>query len=301
MSEANVKRHSEQQAEEERRIKDQGFLEQSRRMAFPGAAPDNDDVIRRRAQIYAREDADRLAKLSLGERLFLSLLQVVLTEIATAGVFGESLLLPRAGPPVIGAAALEAKVAATSGGRRMLASTGTVEGETVSPALVKRVAERINGNAHPERVIFADSANAAERAEALQHLARAEAELGPVRALTVEQAGERIVIFRSQTALSRADFFEELRHLGQLRKGMTAELQAEFDAAAYMHRLWRAGRINNLEYGEVIDRMVGMLGKNGTPIEPSELIKLYEPWQPGTEGGGAVRDSMICLLISGSD
>ena len=67
---------------------------------------------------------------------------------------------------------------------------------------------------------------------------------------------------------------------------MTAELQAEFDAAAYMHRLWRAGRINNLEYGEVIDRMVGMLGKNGTPIEPSELIKLYEPGSREPRGVG---------------
>jgi hypothetical protein len=113
-------------------------------------------------------------------------------------------------------------------------------------------------------VIFATDQNPVVRQKALDILDEAERRSGlPTNAVTGfhEKSGTAVLVFRDPATATRAEVFEELRHLDWARAGnwnkdlpgvFTAFQLRELDAAAHFRNLLGQGRITAAEFDETI-------------------------------------------------
>jgi hypothetical protein len=123
---------------------------------------------------------------------------------------------------------------------------------------------------------------ATESAWARQQLAQFP---GNAQALTVLENGVVTVILPSRQ-VSRATLFEELRHLGQFRSGLRAgsptglvgtPLQAEWNAHAYLYRLYQANQISGLEMMQAAGGMrLEVFAATGQNLSRQEILQILE-------------------------
>lgn len=132
-------------------------------------------------------------------------------------------------------------------------------------------------------VIFATDFNPAIRLKALAILAEAEKKTGlPTNAVTAfhEKSGITVLVFRDPATATRAEVFEELRHLEWARLGnwnkdlpgvLTAFEVRELDAAAHFRLLLEQGKIMQEEFDATIRTLAHHLSR------PANLFPTHKP------------------------
>ncbi len=137
-------------------------------------------------------------------------------------------------------------------------------------------------------VIFATDPNPSIRQKALDILSKAERETGRfTNAVTAfhENSAITIIVFKDPAAATRAEVFEELRHLDWARLGnwnkevpgvFTAFEVRELDAAAHFRNLLKEGKITESEFDDTIRNLAHHLSRPDKPITESQARSLLE-------------------------
>jgi DNA-binding transcriptional ArsR family regulator len=175
---------------------------------------------------------------------------------------------------------------------RSLAPSGArVASPAFGEAELRALARDIN-QSKDAAVIFATDPHAAVRQKALDILAEAERRTGlTTNAVTGfhEKSGSTVIVFRNPATATRAEVFEELRHLDWARAGnwnkdlpgvLTAFELRELDAAAHFCNLLREGKITPDEFDETIRNLAHHLSKPGKPVTEAQARSLLEGLTP---------------------
>lgn len=139
-------------------------------------------------------------------------------------------------------------------------------------------------------VIFATDHNPLARQKAKDILDEAIKKTGlPTNAVTAfhEQTGKTILVFRDPSIATRAEVFEELRHLELARAGFwnvvpgfTAMQIRELDAAAHFRKLLAEGKINQDEFDETIRNLAHHLSGPMNTVSEKEARDILERLLP---------------------
>ena len=162
---------------------------------------------------------------------------------------------------------------------------------SASPAFgeaeLRSLADDINQSSDAA-VIFATDADPAVRQKALDILAEAARRTGlPANAVTGfhEKSGTAVLVFRNPVATTRAEVFEELRHLEWAKAGnwnkdlpgiFTAFELRELDAAAHFRNLLGQGKITEAEFDETIRNLAHHLSAPGNLVTEAQARKLLQ-------------------------
>jgi hypothetical protein len=100
-----------------------------------------------------------------------------------------------------------------------------------------------------------------------------------------EKSGTTVLVFRDPATATRAEVFEELRHLEWARAGnwnkdlpgvFTAFEVRELDAAAHFRNLLAQGKITQAEFDDTIKNLAQHLSRPGKPVTEAQALSLLE-------------------------